>query len=178
MNVRCLKALVCFLLVATSLIPITQVVTDAQVVAEQRARALTINHDDEPSFTCLVVCMDGRYEPAMVANARTWAKVDCVDVVTEAGPCKYLGKKRTSEEEKAIQKSILRRVVISIQKHGAKEITLGTHKGCAGGDELEHLRVARDWLQEELRKMGIVDIPIRLVWAEGHWKNPKLTGIK
>lgn len=147
-------------------------------VKRQETSAFVVVFDDEPTFTCLIACMDGRYEPAMVADAKKWAKTDCADVITEAGPCKCLGKKRTNDEERAIQKSILRRVVISIQKHGAKEITLGTHKGCAGGDELEHLRIARDWLREELRKMGIVDIPIRMVWAEGHWKNPKLTEIK
>jgi len=167
------KALATFLLFAT---------TCSVGQAQTPQRGLTAWHHVSSSFTCLIVCMDGRYEPAMVANARTWAKVDCVDVVTEAGPCKYLGGKPVSDEDKYAQKSLLRRVEISIKKHGAKKITIGAHDECAGDPfkkelQVKHLRASRDWLQCELRKIGIIDIPIRMMWAEGSWKNPKLTEI-
>ena len=83
--------------------------------------------------------MDGRTQLPIIAYLRAKCKVDCVDVVTEAGPVKILA----DCEDRVLVDSIKRRVEISIGKHRSKYIAVVGHFDCAGNPVSKETQISK-----------------------------------
>ena len=86
--------------------------------------------NEHGTFCTVVNCMDGRIQIPVNDFLRKKCKADFVDTITEAGPIRFLSKKNKSCE----YKNILKRIDVSINKHGSKSLAVVAHQGCAGND--------------------------------------------
>jgi carbonic anhydrase len=80
------------------------------------------------SFCTAINCMDGRTQVPVVAYLKKRFRVRYVDMITEPGPCRVLAERR----DKNLLASIIRRIRISVEKHGSKVIAVTAHHDCAG----------------------------------------------
>jgi carbonic anhydrase len=117
------------------------------------------------SFATVVNCMDGRTQIPANEWIRKKLSVDNVDTITEAGPDGIL-----AEGDPVLVESIRKRVLISVDKHGSKNVVIVSHTDCAGNpvskeEHMDHLRKAmvriRDW------DLGVAVIGI---WIGGDWR--------
>jgi len=79
-------------------------------------------------FVTTVNCMDGRVQLPVINYLCERFDVPYVDSITEAGPVRVLAE----EGELPEKASILRRVDISVRKHGSKVIAVAAHGDCTG----------------------------------------------
>jgi len=82
-------------------------------------------------FVTTVNCMDGRVQLPVINYLCERYDVPYVDSVTEAAPVRVMAE----EGESAEKASILRRVGISVNRHGSKIIAVVAHGDCAGNPE-------------------------------------------
>ena len=80
------------------------------------------------SFCTAVNCIDGRVQLPVIRYLQEHLRVQYVDVVTEAGPVRFLADPADSEAKA----SILRRVGLSIEAHGSTVVAVAAHADCAG----------------------------------------------
>jgi len=81
-------------------------------------------HDKK--FATAINCMDGRVQLPVNDWIKKEFKVDFVDTITEPGPNKILAGNNEGAQ------SIKNRVLISVNKHGSRQIAIIGHHDCAG----------------------------------------------
>jgi hypothetical protein len=100
-------------------------------------------------FAAAINCMDGRVQLPVIEFLRNNYNVDYVDLITEAGPDGLM-----ASGDSAARESIRRRVMVSVEKHGAKLVAIAAHDDCAGnpvsksahlGDLTKALAVIESW---------------------------------
>lgn len=79
-------------------------------------------------FVTSIHCMDGRIQEKISKYLKEKYNVKYVDSITEPGPCYTLA----AHDDEALVASILRKVDISVNKHGSKVIAISGHYDCAG----------------------------------------------
>lgn len=94
------------------------------------------------SFCTVINCMDGRVQLPVFTYLQKRFDASYVDTVTEAGPVRLLA---TSPETNAAR-SMHRRLQVSIDSHGSRQIAVVAHADCAGnpGSEAEQARQLRN----------------------------------
>jgi len=121
------------------------------------------------SFATVINCMDGRTQEPARRFLRDRFAVDCVDVITEAGPCRILAEGRPTWTVDGIRA----RLGVSVDKHGSRGVAVVAHEDCAGnpvdrGGQLvqlaESLRLVRSWFPE-VEVIGIWLAPVDWVWV-------------
>jgi len=117
------------------------------------------------SFCTAVNCMDGRVQLPVIHYLQERFGVLYVDVVTEAGPVRLLAGPVGSE----VERSILRRVRVSIDAHDSSLIAVVAHADCAGNptddeEQWQQIRAAAGYLAE-----NFPDIPVLGLWVDDHW---------
>lgn len=80
------------------------------------------------TFATAINCMDGRVQLPVIKYLKNRFGIDYVDMITEAGPIKYLAE----NNEKTTVESIRKRVELSVTKHGSEVVAIIGHAGCAG----------------------------------------------
>ena len=80
------------------------------------------------SFCTAINCIDGRVQLPVVKYLQERLGVQYVDMVTEAGPVRYLA----GPEDSGAKASILRRVGMSVEAHGSTVVAVVAHADCAG----------------------------------------------
>jgi hypothetical protein len=81
----------------------------------------------EGKFGTAINCMDGRVQEPIINWMKIRYGLDYVDMITEPGPIKYF-----SEQDPDMLESILKRVMISVEKHHSTVIAVVGHYDCAG----------------------------------------------
>ena len=81
----------------------------------------------EKKFACVINCMDGRIQTAVIEYMKEHYKTLYVDTVTVAGPSKILSEYK---KDKLIN-NIKFRTDISVNKHGSNVIAVVGHFDCA-----------------------------------------------
>ena len=94
--------------------------------------------------------MDGRTQLPVNAYLREQLHVDYVDTITEPGPVRILA----AEPDGETTKSILRRIDVSVKKHGSQCISVVAHYDCTGNP------VPEDRQKEQL------DLSVRFIAAQ------------
>lgn len=116
------------------------------------------------TFATAINCLDGRTQLPVYTWAQKQFGVDFVDMVTAPGPDKIL-----SAGSGEVFELIKKRVKISIEKHGSKNIVIVAHHDCAGNPveksvHLAHLQKAAD----NVKKWGF-GAAIKLLWVNEKW---------
>lgn len=117
-------------------------------------------------FCTSVECMDGRIQEPVARHLKNTAGATYVDTITEPGPCRILSDPRC----RALRKSILDRVRISVESHGSELIAVSGHHDCAGnpvGEAAQREQVRRSvaYLRRKFPKVRIVGLWVDSGWA-------------
>ncbi len=125
-------------------------------------------------FCTAVNCIDGRVQLPVISYLKDRFNVSYVDIVSEAGPNRFLSEQRDSEATK----SILRRVDISIKAHKSKGVAIVAHYDCAGNpvnEEKQHdqLRAAVEYLGERYPHLDVIGL-----WVNDAWSVNEICSIK
>jgi carbonic anhydrase len=91
----------------------------------------------QEKFVTAINCIDGRVQLPVIHYMKRKFKADYVDLVTAPGADKMLAE--------GIDKTLRRKVTVSVEAHGSKVIAVVGHYGCAGAPEskAEHLAHVR-----------------------------------
>ncbi|RPF53401.1 carbonic anhydrase [Aquisalibacillus elongatus] len=92
----------------------------------------------EGTFVTAINCMDGRVQEPVIQWMKSKYQVDYVDMITEAGPNKYLLDGSEDQVE-----SLKTKVDISYSKHGSKVLAIVGHHDCAGNPIDKEEKVAQ-----------------------------------
>ena len=117
------------------------------------------------SFCTAVNCIDGRAQLPVIRYLQERFGVLYVDVVTEAGPVRLLAGHVGSE----IERSILRRVAVSIDAHDSSLIAVAAHADCAGNpadddEQWRQIRAAAGYLAENFPGFSVIGL-----WVDDNW---------
>lgn len=113
------------------------------------------------SFCTVINCMDGRVQDPVNRYLRERFGVDYVDVITSAGPVRRVASGNDDP--------LMRRVDVSVLKHGSRGIAVVAHHDCAGNprgeeDQRGQLRQAVSRLAE-----SYPGLPVLGLWVDEHW---------
>lgn len=116
------------------------------------------------TFATAINCMDGRTQLPVYAWAQKHLGVEFVDMVTAPGPDKILNAGRGEVFE-----LIKKRVKISIEKHGSKNLILVAHHDCAGNPVAKSVHLAH--LQKAAAQVGKWGFPVKIyqIWVNSYW---------
>ena len=118
------------------------------------------------SFCTSIHCMDGRIQEPLIKHLKDNYRITYVDTITEPGPCKILAE---NEDEDLIN-SIMKRVRISIKKHGSNLIAISGHYNCAGNpcDEETQKKQIKESIKQ--LKYNYPEMKIVGLWIDHEWK--------
>ena len=120
------------------------------------------------SFCTAINCMDGRVQLPTTAFLKERFNVDYVDMITEAGPNRILGKQTSF----SLLESIFERLRISVEHHHSVGIAVVGHHDCAGNPANQEDQIA-DTIEavKYIRKRGSLykDIAVIGLWINKSW---------
>jgi len=110
-------------------------------------------------FCTSVHCLDGRIQLPVIGYLTARFGVDYVDVVTEPGPNRILGRQTDS----VLCDSILRRVRLSLERHGSVGLAVTGHQGCASNpagprDQVADTLAAVQYLQQCFPQLPVIGL--------------------
>ena len=116
-------------------------------------------------FAAAINCMDGRIQIPVIEYMRSNYMIDCLDIITEAGPIRILseGTDRTTIE------NIKKRLEISVVKHGSKIVAISGHHDCAGNPEKKETQLKQILSAIKVMKMWDFDVLIIGLWIDEKW---------
>ena len=122
------------------------------------------------SFCTVVNCMDGRVQDCVNEFMKERFGADFVDVITEAGPVRIL----SGRNDEQLVDSILKRVDISVKKHGSKGVAIVAHYDCTGNpvcEEIQNkqLRQSVEYISDKYQEVEVIGL-----WVSSDWKVAEL----
>ena len=118
--------------------------------------------------TCLN-CIDGRVQLPVIHYIKEKYEVDYVDMITEAGMDGILAKENYSNME-----NLLKKIDISLTKHGSNIIFIAGHYDCAGNpvDEETH----KQHIRTAVKKIKALTSAHRVIglWVSEKWLNCRI----
>ena len=120
------------------------------------------------SFCTAINCMDGRVQLPVAAFLKERFNVEYVDMITEAGPNRLLGKQTSF----SLLESVFDRLRISVEHHHSVGIAVVGHYDCAGNPaEKEEQNAQTIAAAKYIRKRctRYRDIPIIGLWVDETW---------
>ncbi len=117
------------------------------------------------SYCTAINCIDGRVQLPVTAFLKERFGVDYVDMITEPGPNRVLGRQTSF----SLIESVLDRIRISVQGHHSAGIAIVGHHGCLGNpaDEAEQAAdtiAAVKYIRKRCAACG--DIPVIGLWVD------------
>lgn len=125
--------------------------------------------DTNDTFFTAIGCMDGRVQDPIAKFGREKFGARYADTITEAGLVGQVANGTNSALVEAIKKKLL----ISIEKHHSKGVTVHGHQECAGNpvDDEKHredVRKAAEFVRNLAPNTEV--IPVFVVKENGEWK--------
>lgn len=117
------------------------------------------------TFGTAVNCMDGRTQLPVNEYLRKSFALSHVDTITEAGPVKILAERTNLP----IIDSILRRLDISVHRHGSRLIAVVGHYDCAGDPADKSLQMNELENASDFLAMKYPQCDIRRIWVDEDW---------
>ena len=120
------------------------------------------------TFTTCLNCMDGRAHLPTI----NWIKAHCsceyVDMITEPGIAELIAAEDTGLEP------IIKKINISLEKHGSKEIFIVGHHDCAGcchseEDQIKDIEIAVKKLKNLYPGLQVTGL-----WVNENWEVEKI----
>ncbi|MDY7038627.1 MAG: carbonic anhydrase [Thermodesulfobacteriota bacterium] len=120
------------------------------------------------SFCTAINCMDGRVQLPVSAYLKKRFNVKFVDMITEAGPNKILGKQTSY----SLIESVFDRLRISVEDHYSVGIAIVGHHDCAGNpaekeEQRPHTVAAAKYIGKRFTRWK--NIPIIGLWVDETW---------
>ena len=122
------------------------------------------------SFATVINCMDGRTQLPAIEYIMNTYKVDFVDSITEAGPNGILAQGTDS----ITIDSIMKRIDISVHKHGSHMIFLVGHYDCAGNPGPKEKQVADVQNGITRIKESYPEVDVRGLWIGESWETSEI----
>lgn len=121
------------------------------------------------TFATAINCMDGRVQESVIDWMKSTYQVDYVDMITEAGPNKYL--LEGSEDQVG---SLKTKVDISYSKHGSKVIAIVGHHDCAGNPIDKEEKIAQ--IKQSIKKIQTWGFEMEVIglYVNDQWKVEKV----
>ncbi len=125
----------------------------------------------KPQFAAVINCMDGRVQDPVNEWMKDYTGATYIDVITEAGPDRIMASTATAS------RLILKRILVSRDKHHSTHLALVAHHDCAGNPvskdtHLEHLahsaKIMATW------NLGMT---ILMLWVDENWKVELISSI-
>jgi len=117
------------------------------------------------SFATAVNCMDGRVQLPVIHWLKDTYHVDYVDMITDPGPIKIL----SENTDIALIESIKKRVAISTDKHGSKNIAIVGHYDCAGNPVNKETQLSQLSRSIQLVRSWNNNISVIGLWVDEDW---------
>lgn len=122
------------------------------------------------SFCTVVNCMDGRVQLPVIEYLKKKFNADYVDVVSEAGPNRILGR----QTRPVLLEAILYRIEISVSRHESVGIAVVGHHDCAGNpagkeEQNEDTQAAVAYLREQYKSVPVIGL-----WVDENWEVSEL----
>ncbi len=113
-------------------------------------------------FLCVITCMDGRIQKPVLNYLEKKFPGYYPDTVTEPGPVKIL----SNDAYSLLLPSVMQRVEISVNKHGAKQIFIVAHPDCAGNPVEKQTQI--DQLQQAKKRLQSFypGLDVHALWVE------------
>jgi len=121
-------------------------------------------------FYTAVNCMDGRVQLPVITYIQNRFGATYVDMITEPGPNRLLA----DRTDAALAESILKRVRISVEKHGSGGIAVVGHYDCAGNPAPKKTQVAQTEKAVRLLRKEHPAIEIVGLWVDKNWEVSEL----
>jgi hypothetical protein len=118
------------------------------------------------TFAAVVNCMDGRTQLPAIEWVKRECGVDYVDSITEPGPVRILAE---ATDAPGLE-SILRRLTISVARHGSRRVAIVAHADCAGNP------VDKETQVNQLRSAAAtvlswgLGVQVDLLWVNDNWQ--------
>jgi carbonic anhydrase len=129
------------------------------------ARVRDRGKDGVLSFCTTINCMDGRVQLPVIRYLQERLGVEYVDSITAAGPVRTLAE---GTGEQVIER-ILRRVRISVEKHGSRHVAVVAHWDCAGNPEPEATQREQLRRAVDLVARSFPEITVKGLWVDERW---------
>jgi hypothetical protein len=115
--------------------------------------------------------MDGRVQLPVIEYLRKRLGVPYVDSVTEPAPVREL----CDDPSGAVSESILRRVTVSVEKHGSQVVSVVAHADCTGNQadeekQREQLFESVNLIAERFPAVTVVGL-----WVNESWRVSEVT---
>jgi len=110
--------------------------------------------------------MDGRVQYPALDWMKKKFTVDYVDSITEPGPIKILAE----NTDQIYIESIKRRVAISVNKHGSRNIAILGHYDCAGNPVEQATQIVQ--IKDSIKTVNSWGFPVNIIglWVDDSWK--------
>lgn len=116
-------------------------------------------------FVTAINCMDGRTQEPLINWAKKKFNIDYVDMINEPGPDLVL----LTEDENFFNYT-LKKIRISIEKHGSSRLIIVSHYDCAGNpiSKEKHIELVKKGI--EIAKRHLKDIDVIGVYINEKWE--------
>ena len=116
-------------------------------------------------FCTAINCMDGRTQLPVIEFLMDKFSADFVDMITEAGPIKYLAE----QDNQIIINSIIERLNISVNKHGSTKIAVVGHTDCARNSlnkygQVKQIDLSIAFLKKQYGNCDIIGLWVNEIW--------------
>ena len=118
------------------------------------------------SFCTAINCMDGRVQLPVIQFLQDLYHVRYVDMVTTESPVRILAE----QDDPPIVDAIVKRVAISVQKHGSTRIAVVAHADCAGNPTDRETQIDQVRESIEFLKLRFPQVDIEGLWVNADWQ--------
>lgn len=117
------------------------------------------------TFATAIGCIDGRTTSATTDWLKQFLHVDYVDLITEAGPDKFL-----LHAEPGLIQAVRRKVLVSLTAHRSPVIAIAAHDDCAGNPVSESEHKAQ--IEECVNLIASWNLGVRVLglWVNNSWQ--------
>ena len=123
-------------------------------------------------FATVINCMDGRVQDPVNKWMKQKTGATYIDVITEAGPDRIMASTATAS------RLILKRILVSRDKHGSKILALVAHHDCAGNPVPKALHLTQLQKAGKIMETWNLGMHIMLIWLDENWQVEIIEEIK
>lgn len=116
------------------------------------------------SFATVINCMDGRVQEPVTQWLKARTGATYIDVITEAGPDRIMASTATAS------RLILKRILISRDKHNSSSLALVAHADCAGNPVSKEKHIQHLKQSAKIIETWNLGMDILLLWVNENWE--------
>jgi len=115
-------------------------------------------------FATVINCMDGRVQYPVNEWMKAKTGAEFIDVITEAGPDRIMASTATAS------RLILKRILVSRDKHMSTELALVAHHDCVGNPGLKEMHICHLQKSAKIMETWNLGMHIMMLWVDETWQ--------